>query len=196
MATGMQQNPVAAGLDSLRRNWGWYLALGILQIILGVFAIVASQVATLLSVLVFGWVLVVGGALAVIHAFWRARWSGFFVDLIVGLLYVLAGLMMVFEPIRAGVALTLLIAIFLIVAGAFRIIVAIGGRFAHRGWMFLNGLITLVLGVLIWRQWPISGLWVIGLFVGIEMVFYGWSLVMLSMAAKRIPPPMSAATPE
>ncbi len=196
MATGIQQDSVAAGLESLRRSWGWYLVLGILEIILGAVAISLSALTTTVFVFVLGWIVIAGGVLTAIHAFWRARWSGFFVDLIVGLLYVLAGVVMAFEPVRAGVALTLLIAIFLVIAGVFRIIAAIGGSFAHRGWMFLNGLITLVLGILIWRQWPLSGLWVIGLFVGIEMVFYGWSLVMLSMAAKRLPAPPSATPSE
>jgi uncharacterized membrane protein HdeD (DUF308 family) len=187
MAAGMQQGPVAAGLNSLRRNWGWYLALGIVEIILGAIAIAASQITTVAMVLIFGWLLVIGGVLAVIHAFWRSQWSGFFVDLVIGLLYALAGLTMVFEPVRAGVALTLLIAIFLVVVGIFRIAVGLAGQFAHRGWLLLNGIITLILGVLIWSQWPLSGLWVIGLFVGIEMIFYGWSLVMLSVMVKNLP---------
>jgi uncharacterized membrane protein HdeD (DUF308 family) len=181
MVADMQQGPIAAGLNSLRRNWGWYLALGVVQIILGVIAIVASSIATLVSVLIFGWLLVIGGILAVIHSFWRQRWSGFFVDLIVGLLYALAGLIMVSGPLPAALTLTLLIAGFLVVVGIFRIVVALTGDFTHRGWMLLNGVITLILGVLIWREWPLSGLWVIGLF------FYGWSLVMLSIAAKNLP---------
>jgi uncharacterized membrane protein HdeD (DUF308 family) len=187
MVTGMQHSPVAMGLDALRRNWGWYLALGLAQIIIGALAIAASAITTFVSVLIFGWLLVIGGLLSVIHAFWRQRWGGFFVDLIVGLLYALAGLIMVSGPLPAAITLTWLIAVFLVVVGIFRIVVALTGNFTHRGWLLLNGVITLVLGVLIWREWPLSGLWVIGLFIGIDMVFYGWSLVMLSMAAKSLP---------
>lgn len=188
MASGMQR-PLAMGLDSLRRNWGWYLVLGILEIILGAIAIAVSAITTLVSVLIFGWILIIGGVLSVIHAFCQRHWSGFFISLVVGLLYGVAGLMMVVNPAVAAVTLTLLIALLLIMAGIFRIAVGLTHHFNHRGWLLLNGVITLVLGVLIWRQWPLSGLWVIGLFVGIEMVFYGWSLVMLSLAAKNLPRP-------
>src|SRR5205807_851386 len=83
--------------------------------------------------------------------------------------------------------------LFLLMGGAFRIVAALVGRLEHRGWLLLNGVITLLMGILIWRQWPWSGLWVIGLFVGIEMIFYGWSLVMLTAwrpeTCRRLPRP-------
>ncbi|HXY33536.1 MAG TPA: DUF308 domain-containing protein, partial [Planctomycetaceae bacterium] len=136
------------------------------------------------AVVFAGWMLLIGGILSAGHAFWRKHWKGFFLDLAIGVLYVVAGLMMVGNPVAAAVSLTLLIAMFLLMEGIFRIIVALSGQLEHRGWVMLNGLITAGLGILIWRQWPLSGLWVIGLFVGIEMIFYGWSLVMLSLVVK------------
>jgi uncharacterized membrane protein HdeD (DUF308 family) len=168
----------------LRRNWGWFLALGILEIILGTIAIGASVIATVVTVVFFGWLLLVGGGLSAVHAFWRKQWRGFFLDLATGILYIVAGFFMVAEPAAAAVSLTLLIAMFLLIGGIFRIVVALTGHLEHWGWVLLNGVITAGLGILIWRQWPLSGLWVIGLFVGIEMIFYGWSLVMLSLMAK------------
>lgn len=174
------------GLRSLERNWGWFLALGVAEIILGAFAIGASTLVTMVSMAVFGWLLVIGGVLSVVHAFWQKQWSGFFIDMVVGLLYTVAGLMVVSNPGLTAMMLTLLIAVLLVMAGAFRIAVGVTHHFAHRGWMLLNGVITLILGMLIWSQWPISGMWVIGLFIGIEMIFYGWSLVMLGMAARDL----------
>jgi uncharacterized membrane protein HdeD (DUF308 family) len=136
------------------------------------------------TVVFFGWLLLVGGVLSAVHAFWRKRWQGFFLDLATGVLYVVAGFFMVAEPLAAAASLTLLIAMFLLIGGIFRIIVALTGHLEHWVWVLLNGVITAGLGIMIWRQWPVSGLWVIGLFVGIEMIFYGWSLVMLSLVAK------------
>jgi uncharacterized membrane protein HdeD (DUF308 family) len=112
-----------------------------------------------------------------------------FIDLLTGILYVVVGFMMVANPGVAAVTLTLLIALFLMFGGIFRIVVALMLQFPHRGWLVLHGLINLLLGIGIWRQWPLSGLWVIGLFVGIDMVFNGWSLVMLGLAAKKLPQP-------
>jgi uncharacterized membrane protein HdeD (DUF308 family) len=170
----------------LRRSWGWFLVLGILEIALGTVAVGASVFATLLTVVFFGWLLLAGGVLSAGHAFWRKQWRGFLIDLAMGILYVVAGLMMVGNPAAAAVSLTLLIAMFLLIGGIFRIIVALSGQLQHWVWVMLNGLITAGLGILIWRQWPLSGLWVIGLFVGIEMILYGWSLVMLSLMAKGV----------
>ncbi len=80
----------------------------------------------------------------------------------------------------------MLIAVFLIMGGTFRIVAALAVRFHHRAWVMLNGVISLLLGLLIWSQWPVSGLWVIGLFIGIDMIFYGWSLIMLGFTARRL----------
>jgi uncharacterized membrane protein HdeD (DUF308 family) len=80
-----------------------------------------------------------------------------------------------------------MIALFLIIGGVFRMVVAFAVQFHNRPWLFLHGAIDVLLGILIWRQWPLSGLWVIGLFVGIDMIFNGWSLIMLGLAAKRLP---------
>jgi uncharacterized membrane protein HdeD (DUF308 family) len=146
-----------------------------------------SVVATIATVALFGWLLLIGGILSLVHAFMRRRWGGFFLELFAGILYGLVGLMMLFNPVASAEALTLLIAVFLMVGGVFRIVTALSVRFHHWIWLLLNGVISLLLGVLIWRQWPASGLWVIGLFIGIDLIFYGWSLIMLGLTVKSIP---------
>jgi uncharacterized membrane protein HdeD (DUF308 family) len=170
-------------LMQLKKRWGWFLGLGIVLIVLGTIALGASLFVTLASMLLIGWLLIGGGVLEAIHAFACKQWSGFFIDLLTGLLYVSVGFMIVSNPGASAVALTLLIAMFLIFGGIFRISMAIISRYENWGWLLLYGVISLVLGISIWRQWPLSGLWVIGLFVGIDMIFNGWSLVMLGMAA-------------
>jgi uncharacterized membrane protein HdeD (DUF308 family) len=183
----------AVGFDVVQRNWGWFLALGIVQIVLGTIALGEAFLMTIFSVIMLGWLLIIGGISSIVHAFVERQWSGFFIDLLTGLFYAVAGFIMITNPGESAVTLTLVISMFLIVGGIFRIVEALVGALPHRGWVLLNGVVTLVLGIMIWRRWPLSGLWVIGLFVGIEMLLYGWSLVMLAIAAKKMPPSATTA---
>jgi uncharacterized membrane protein HdeD (DUF308 family) len=172
-------------MEALSRNWGWLLALGILLIILGVFAIGAPVVATIAFQVMLGWLLVIGGIAEAIHAFMAQNWRGFLFELLSAILYVVVGAMLLFNPLLGAAALTLLLAVFLVVEGIFKIIMALRVR-DHRGWGWLlaSGILSLILGAMIWAQWPTSGLWVIGLLVGIQLLFTGWSLVMLALAAR------------
>ncbi len=183
----MEQAIQLTGEGELKRSWGWYLALGIVMIVLGTIAIGSTFVMTIASVFFFGWLLIIGGVMEVIHAFWHKRWAGFFLDLLTGVLYVVVGWMMVTNPKESALLLTLIIAMFLLFEGVFRIVAAVAARYPHWGWVMFNGVISLILGIMIWRQWPYSGLWVIGLFVGIEMLLNGWSLVMLSLTGRKLP---------
>jgi uncharacterized membrane protein HdeD (DUF308 family) len=183
----MQADLFRVGLANLKRNWAWYMALGALLLILGSIAIGASLAATLLAVEFLGWLMVFAGGAEAIHAFWRKDWGGFFVDLLGGVLYLVVGVLLVVNPQAGAEALTLMIAAFLSVSGAFRVVAALAGRPPHWGWLLVNGVLGVLLGGLIWGQWPLSGTWVIGLFVGIEMIFNGWSLVMLALAARNLP---------
>lgn len=187
MSTGTNQGWHLIGAEEVRRTWGWFLALGIVLVLLGMMALGWSVLTTLVSVVVFGWFLLLAGILSILHAFWRRRWGGFFVELFAGILYAVFGLMVVGNPAVSAVALTLLIAVFLMIGGIFRILTALAVRFHHWIWVLLNGVISLLLGVMIWSQWPVSGLWVIGLFIGIDMIFYGWSLIMLAVAVRNLP---------
>jgi len=178
-----------AALEHLHRTWAWFLGLGIVLMILGVIAIGSAVAATLVSIVLFGWLLIIGGVLEAFYAFWQERWGAFFIDLTIGILYAVVGFMMVANPAATAVTLTLLVAMFLILAGLFRSIAALATRPPHWGWLLLHGLVSLVLGVLIWQQWPVSGLWIIGLFVGIELLLNGATLVMLGTAARTLPMP-------
>jgi uncharacterized membrane protein HdeD (DUF308 family) len=139
------------------------------------------------SVMVFGWLLIIGGALELAHGFVRRAWSGFFLDVLTGVLYLVVGFMFLRDPAETALTLTLMLALALMFVGIMRIIVAVSSGFQHWVWLLLNGIITLVLGILILNQWPESGLWVIGLFIGIDMIFYGWALVMLAVGVRNLP---------
>src|SRR5262249_36049919 len=114
-------------------------------------------------------------------------WGGFFLSLLAGVLHLVAGFIVLNHPLEALLVYTLLMAVFFFVDGLFRIVGALAGRFHPWGWMLLNGVITLLLGVLIWRQWPLSGLYVVGLFVGINLIISGVTYIALGMPARNLP---------
>jgi len=177
---------LSSGIDEVRKHSTWFLVIGIALVILGMVAIGYAVAMTIVSVLFLGWLLIIGGVFEVIHGFSRRQWSGFFVNLLGGVLYAVAGVVMIANPALAAVSLTLLIAIILIVAGLFRLVVAFSTPLHHRGWLILNGVISILLGVMIWRSWPVSVLWLIGMFIGIDMIFDGWTEIMLALSVRRL----------
>lgn len=172
-------------MEVLSRNWRWLLALGILMIILGVFAIGAPVVATIAFQVVLGWILVIGGIAQGVHAFMAKGWGGFLFELLSALLYLAVGALLLVNPVEGALALTIVLAAFLIVEGIFKIVMAWRVRgHARWGWLLASGILSLILGALIWAQWPSSALWVIGLLVGVHLLFTGWALIMLALAAR------------
>ncbi|CAG1009838.1 hypothetical protein MYXO_03922 [Myxococcaceae bacterium] len=173
------------GLDRLREKSGLVLTIGVVLVLLGTAAIFASVAATVASVLVFAWLLLFGGLAQLVHAFSHRDWQGFLFELLVGVLYLVTGVLLLQSPLEGAATLTLLMAAFFFVGGLFRIGASIGGTLPHRGFVALSGVVNVVLGGLILAQWPESGLWVIGLFVGIDLAFAGWTLVTLALAVRR-----------
>jgi uncharacterized membrane protein HdeD (DUF308 family) len=176
---------VGFSLEDFQKNRGWFLALGILLIIGGTLAIIYDVAATMLSVLFFGWLLIIAGGFEAVQSFWQPKWGGFFLNLFVGILGVVVGFHLISSPAAGAVVLTLVMAVYFMVIGIIRTISALTMRFPNWGWTLLSGIITFILGLLIRRQWPYSGLFIIGLFIGIDMIFSGWSYVMLSLAARK-----------
>jgi len=182
--------PGAGELESLRGASLWLLVLGIALIIVGV-AIISSSflttAATITTMWVFGILLLLGAGVQVVAAVWGRRWRAFFLHLLAAVLYFIVGVFLIERPVEAAVGLTLVVAACLIIGGILRIVLSVVERFDGWGWVLLNGLISLLLGMAIWEQWPFSGFWVIGLFVGIEMLFSGLSWVMLALAVRAAP---------
>ena len=179
---------MAQELQSLRDHWVWFLVLGLAMVALGTVAIASAFTATVAFTWLFGFLLLAGGIAVIVNSFWAARWSGTLLHLLIGVLYAVVGLMIIDHPASSAIQLTLIIAIFLIVAGIFRVVFALSEHFAGRGWVLLNGAVSLLLGLLVYRQMPEAGFWVIGLFVGIELIFNGWAWIMLSICARRALP--------
>jgi uncharacterized membrane protein HdeD (DUF308 family) len=173
--------------EEIIRNWGWFLAFGVALALLGIFAIVRSVTATVVSMLFFGWLLLIAAGVEIIQAVMVGKWAGLFQHWLHAALFGVLGAMMVWRPVVTAEIITLLIGAFFLVAGLFQLITPFVVSLPHWGWHAVNGLITLLLGVLILAQWPVSGLWVIGLFLGIELLVYGgaWIALALNVRAAR-----------
>ncbi len=166
-------------------RWGSFLALGIILILLGSVALTSAFTTTMATVFLFGVLLAGGGIAQLIHAFWNPEWRGFFGELLIGILSAVVGWLLVANPVVGAVSLTLVLAAFFISAGLFRIAISLFGHIEHWGWLLFNGIVTLALGILILAQWPAASLWVIGLFIGIELIFSGWASTFLSFSLRK-----------
>jgi uncharacterized membrane protein HdeD (DUF308 family) len=180
-------NTLRSEVEDLQHKWGWILLLGIVLICLGTIALLMTPVATVAAVLVLGWLVVASGVIEAVQAFRVHRWGGMFLHLIGGIVGILIGLLIVTHPIAGALAWTLLFASFLSVIGIFRIVAALRLKFANWGWAVFDGVITLGLGILVWAQWPWSGLWFLGISLGVTLLLRGWSYVMLALAVRSIP---------
>lgn len=170
----------------VQKNWGWLLALGILFVIFGIIGLGMLFTLTIASVLLFGILLLMGGGIQLFEAFKCKGWKGIILHVLIAILYVLAGIVIIYDPLIASTVLTLMLAGGLIGVGILRIIMAFQLR-DRQGWVWplLAGVLSIILGILIIAQWPVSGLWVIGLFVAIELLFHGWSYIFIALAARN-----------
>jgi uncharacterized membrane protein HdeD (DUF308 family) len=191
-------SPMSDEARDLRRNWGWLLALGVALIVAGGVAIIYPACTTIIAMEVYGILLLVSAGIEVVSAVWVRRWGGFFLHLLFGLLYFFVGIVMLDRPALVAAIYTLMLAIFFVAGGLFRIVVAINQRYSGWGWTVLSGAITFLLGLVIWRLWRDYPEWaslkVIGTFLGIDFLFNGLSWVMLALAVRTAPRPDGPVT--
>lgn len=185
MADDNRPGGIAAELldvELVRKSWGWFLALGILLIVLGMLAI-GLPLATAVAVdLLVGWLLVISAVAQLWHAFKAKGWRASIPHALVGVLQLVVGLMMILNPIQGILALTVLLIALFAIEGVFKIIMAIRVEtLPHRGWITFSGIVALALAIMIGAQFPMSATWIIGLMVGIQLLVSGWSFVMLAM---------------
>jgi uncharacterized membrane protein HdeD (DUF308 family) len=183
---GLTGSSLATGLGALRAKWGWVVGIGIALIVFGLIALGSVVAATVASVWVVGIMMLISGAAEVANAFAVKTWGKFFLWALLGLLYGLAGVFTIMNPVLAAGVLTLLLGAGLAASGIVRVILAFQMREGTPwGWVVLSGLITLLLGLMILAKWPVSSLWVLGTFLGIDLVFAGVSWVVVGLALKR-----------
>ena len=183
MAHGM----IMPGMDEVRHNWGWVLALGVLLFVLGLVAMSAAITTTMLTVFVIGIMLLISGVFEIINAFRHSHYGGFWMHLFAGILDIVCGALLVGYPAAAALTLTLILAIFFLVGGTMRTISALMIDLPNGGWAVLSGIVDVILGIMLLASWPISGLWFLGLAVGIGLLFRGawWSA--FALAARKSP---------
>jgi uncharacterized membrane protein HdeD (DUF308 family) len=181
--------PAALDHEANPRSWWLYLLLGIALIIGGIIVLGDVVLASVISALIIAWTVVILGVLEVVHAFGARGWKGFLLDLLVGLLYIAAGGILISNPVAASLTLTLALGIVLIVSGIFRMVLA-GALWEESGWAILvSGLIAVLAGAIIVARWPASGLWVLGLLLGIDLLIHGFAWIAYSLSVRSKPVP-------
>lgn len=194
-------NPI---YGELARNWKWMLGLGILMIVLGVVGLAMANALTIVSVLYFGVLALIAGIAQLIDAFKYKGWKSVGGHVLVGALYVIAGVVMIALPVQSAWWLTLLIGASFIVSGVFRVIMAFqsGARTGAFIFLILSGIVSVALGVLIFSivdlpsqealasiesagAWFSEWGWILGTFVAIELLLHGVTLAALALAAKK-----------
>jgi len=185
--SAIDETTVDAVFGTLKKNWGWLLALGIVSILLGTVGLYMTFALTLATVLLFGALILAGGLLQLIQAFSCRGWKSVVGHVLIALLYIVAGILIIIDPVLASSVLTLVLAGILIAVGLIRIIMGVEHRKAATGWYWpvLSGIVSILLGGMIVAHWPVSGLWVIGLFVAVELILNGWSYVFVALAARK-----------
>ena len=180
--------PSFGGRDALTENWGWFLALGIAMTAVGVMAVILPGLAGLGLTLMLGWLLLVGGIAQGVHAFFARAWKGFFVQALTAILYLVVGLILLTNPLEGMLTLTYLLAAFLLIEGVFKIAMAFQIRpVTNWGWVFLSGIVSVALSAVIWANLPGDFVWVLGLLVGVNIIFSGCSMMMIALAAGGYP---------
>lgn len=170
---------------SLQSKWIWFVGLGVLLLICGVIALGNLLLATVASVYYVGMLMLFGGILYLIHAFQVRGWEHILFWALSGVLYVLAGIFAFINPILASAALTLFLAVALLIAGVFRVF--IGRRMKPLkgwGWIVTSGVITALAGVVIALGWPVNSLWVLGLFLAVDLILQGWTMLAFGVGVR------------
>jgi uncharacterized membrane protein HdeD (DUF308 family) len=174
---------------SAHDHWRMFLVEGIVLLVLGTAAIVLPPLAGVATTIVLGWLFVIGGIVGLISTFGARQAPGFAWSLLSAVVAVIAGVVLLWNPVQGLVTLTYVLIAYFIVDGVLIIALAISHRRALSGrweWMMINGVIDLVLAAVIISGLPGSLLWALGLLVGIDLVFGGWSLIVMALAARKL----------
>jgi len=181
MATARQDEAA-----KLHRGFSWLAALGVILVLAGLVGLVYTGVATLTSMLLFGWLLLIGGAVGLLHAVQARGTSFFWLGVIVAALNIAAGVVVIRRPDAAAAALTMFAALLFLTAGLFRLVGSLVVRGPQFGWTLLLGAFDLLLGILVLANWPSSSKYVIGCFFSLALLFDGLGLIATGFGGRRI----------
>ena len=170
----------------LRAKWGWIVALGLVYLIAGSVALGSVVLATVASVFLVGIMMIVAGIAEIINAFQLKGWSKFLIWVLLGALYIFAGFVTFENPLFAAAVLTLVLGAALVASGLVRIFLAFSmKRESSWIWLLLSSLVTMLLGLLILAHWPVSGVYVLGIFLGVDLMMAGATWIGLGLALHR-----------
>ncbi len=170
-----------------KESVGWSIGLSVLMIVAGLLAIVVPPAAGVTVVLVVGWMLIFSGAAHLVFAWHMRSTAGFVWEILMSALYIVVGVYALMHPVAGLASLTLLLASYLLAKGVVEVMISFRLRpMPGSSWMLLDGVVTAILGIMVWRTWPSSTEWAIGTLVGISMLFSGTSRLALSLAARRV----------
>jgi uncharacterized membrane protein HdeD (DUF308 family) len=171
----------------VRKTSGWSMLWGIVMFLCGILAICLPLASSIGIVIVLAWVILFAGISHLFFAFQSHSIGAFLWQILLAIAYGVAGVYMLMNPLSGVLSLTLILAVFLLFEGVLELALYFRiRRVRHAGWILFDGIITLILGLLIWVHWPSSSLWIIGTLVGISLIFSGISRVMLSLAIRHM----------
>jgi len=171
----------------VKKATNWFIAVAVLFILLGIFAIAEPFAAGLGVTLLVGWLLVFGAVAHFISAFKGGGAKHVILQLLVGIVYLMGGLYFLTHTIMGVSTLTLLLSGVIVAEGVLEVVAYFRLKSAHgASWLLINGIVTLLLGGLIWFHWPSSAVWAIGTLVGVNLLMTGISRLMLGLAARKL----------
>jgi len=171
----------------VKESVAWSIGLSVLMILAGLLAIALPQVAGITVNVVVAWLLVLSGLTHLVFAWHMRSAGGLLWELLLGVLYIGIGVYLLLHPVAGLATLTLALAIYLFAEGILELVLSFVVRpLPGSGWLLVDGIITLILAVLIWRTWPSNTEWLIGTFVGISMLFSGTTRLMISLSARNV----------
>jgi len=187
MTNNTENSPIIKQLlGDIHDKWGWLLALGASFILLGTIGLGMTFALTMASMLFFGFLMLFGGAFQLMQSLQCRGWKSILLHILVAIAYLIGGVIIINNPMVASSIITMMIAAIFIAVGCMRILMAFQLKEVKGWWLpLISGLLSLVFGGMIMTAWPISGMWLIGLLIAIDLIFHGWGYVALALAAKE-----------
>ncbi|MBY0320539.1 MAG: HdeD family acid-resistance protein [Reyranella sp.] len=178
----------ATAAEPLRAKSGWIVALGIVYVVAGAVALSSVVMATVISVFLVGIMMIVAGIAEVFNALQVKSWGKFVLWLLLGALYVIAGILTFENPLFAAKLLTLLLGASLIASGVVKIVLGFSMK-AGPSWVVvvLAGLVTVFVGAVIVAQWPVNSLYILGIFLAVDLIFTGVGWISIGLGLKPRP---------
>ena len=177
--------------QNVQKKWGWILTFGILQVLLGLFAVGFVGFTSFFSVLAIGVIFMIAGISESIYAIRNRELGDMWFHLLVGVLTAVCGFFIYNNPLENLILLTVLIATLFLVTGVATLIGCLVERFSNWGWFAINGLISVLAGYLILRNPVTTGIWLIGFLVGVQMMFRGLAWISLGWSGRHFAPPLN-----